>query len=339
MKRALLILLLLGPLVAQVQDPAQAVLQVRCLSVAEGRQALTEGLEAAYFESVQLGDLRAKTGLPLTGLPLVQAREQARRHYAAQVQAFTAEEEAMIRGVLERAATRVAERVPLMARTPFSFIKAGMGVEGGLPHTRGSHILLSPMVLTPLVGLHKQKAFAQLDRFGASLFIHEQTHVLQRQHPEIFQSLYTDTFGFVHLAVLPDHPWLAERRVVNPDGPDLRWAFRVQGQGSIRWIRPDLALRTLDRPRMPQDFQMIAVALEEDHGAWRVALDERGQPRIEDLGRIGAYVAAFPNPDEFYHPHEIVADLLATWVTGFVDRQPDHPLRSRTAAWAREHLN
>jgi hypothetical protein len=339
MRRFLIACLLLLPLVAQ--SPALAptkTLEIRFLSVSEGRKALTEGSEVGYFESLLLGDMRAKTGLPLKAMPLAEARTATRLKFAEGVEAFSPDEEAMLKGILKRIGPKVFELLPLLARTPFTFLKVGMGIEGGLPHTRGGNTVLSPLVLTPMTDLHKRGAFDALDGFGANLLIHEQAHILERMYPDRFFSFYTQILGFRRLDSLPDAPWIAERRVLNPDGPDLRWAFKVDEGGQAHWLRPDLILQSLDRPRMPQDFRKIAVSLEEKNGSLVVVLDPKGMPQIEDLDGVKGYVTSFPNTDENYHPHEILADLLGYYVSGFGAGDPKHPLRAKTAAWVKEHL-
>lgn len=336
MRRFLAALFVALPVLCQ---PATApALRVQFLSAEEGRKAITEGAEATYFERLQIAEIRAKTGLALENMDLAQARSAARRRYAVEIQEFSADEKAALEAVLARVQPRLEEKLPLMARTPFSFIKVGTGVEAGLPHTRGAHILLSPLVLEPMVRLHRRRAFAALDSFAPGLLVHEQAHVLERAHPELFLSLFTEVFGFRRLETAPDHPWLRERRVVNPDGPDLGWAFPIREGARTRWIMPDLILASLDRPRMPQDFRMVAVTLEEKGGAFQIALDAQGSPMTADLASVAPYAAAFPNPGEFYHPHEIAADLLAARVTGQAEGVADHPLRAKFAAWAKEHL-
>lgn len=202
--------------------------------------------------------------------------------------------------------------MPLMARTPFTFIKAG--IEGGLPHTRGACIVVSPrmtQILARMGGLGG-KALDQ----AANLLIHEQTHVLEREHPALFAQLFTEIFGFRAMASVPDSTWLAERRVVNPDGPGLGWAFPVPDGKRVRWIRPDLLIGELDHPRMPQDFRPIAVDLTEKDGTFALALDDQGQPKTEPLDSVAAYRQAFPGVEENFHPNEIAAVLFSGWVTG-----------------------
>ena len=327
------------PALVCLTHPLQAAEPTRCLSAAEARVALTEGPEAAYFDRLQIPEMRAKTGLPLVGLSLSEARAAARAHYAAATLDFTPEEQAMLQGIVQRMLPGLRAISPFLASRTFSFIKVKDTVEGGLPHTRGAHIVLGQGILGSFLQAQRHGALVMLDRFAASLFIHEQAHVFERLDAPRFQALFTEVFGFRRLSATPDHPWLAERRVINPDGPDLGWAFPVQLKGKATWIRPDLILGDLEHPRMPQDFRMVAVVLEEKGGTLSMALDDQGHPQVLDLAEVTGYANAFPNADEFYHPHEIAADLLATLVCGVPPREnPGHPLRAKTAAWVKANL-
>lgn len=313
-------------------------LTIRFPTVAQGQAALTQGAEAGYFDTLQLADLRAKTGLLLAGATLTEARVKARAKFAEEVVAFTPTEQAMLRAVLARLAPKLEADFPLMARTPFSFIKAGTGVEAGIPHTRGVHIVLSPLELDSMVWVYRLGWDTILDQMLAPLLVHEQTHVLQRAHPERFAPFYSDVLGFKRLNSVPDHPWLIERRVVNPDATDLRWAFRFTQAGQTRWIRPDILLKVVDRPRMVDDYRMVGVELIEQEGTMRVAVDAGGQPMTQDLKSIHAYRDQFPNPANIHHPSEVAADLIAGWVSGHPEGGAKHPLRAKIGPWVRANL-
>ena len=329
MRTALLALTVL-PALAQ-PAPARPTLEASFLSKAEAAKVLVAD---DYFGLLHAPELRAKTGLPLAGMTTDQARAAAKAFYAASAQDFSADEKAALRAILDAAAPQVAAKLPLMARTPFSFIKAG--IEGGLPHTRGACIVLAPGVLRALVALVDRKDPALLPR-AAGLLVHEQTHVLERQHPELFTPLFTEVFGFRRLAAVPDAPSLAEKRVVNPDGPDLGWAFPIHEGPTTRWIRPDLQLAELDHPRMPQDFLETAVDLAPSGEGFALALDAQGQPKTERLESLKEYEAAFTDVGEDFHPNEIAAVLLSAWATGD-PKDADQPLRTRTRAWAGKAL-
>jgi hypothetical protein len=337
MRRALVFLLALPAFTLALSAQQAAVaprpaLQARFLGKVEAAKILTSD---DYFHLLQVGELRAKTGLELADATPEQARIAAKAHYAAGAQDFSPEEKALLQGVLDRMAPQVAGKLPLMARTPFTFIKAD--AEGGLPHTRGACIILAPRLMEALQRGVQAGAQAKVDAFASNLLVHEQTHVLERQHPELFAQLFTEVFGFKRLASVPDAPSIQALRIVNPDGPDLGWAFPIPEGSTVRWIRPDLQLRTLDHPRMPQDFQLVAVDLVAKDGGFALALDAKGQPKLEDLEAIPAYKAAFPDLDESFHPNEMAAELLAGWVTG-QDKDAAQPLRTRTAAWAEKNL-
>lgn len=324
---------------AQAQPSTTTALAIRFLSIAEGQAALTQGTQAGYFDTLQLADLRAKTGLPMVGFTLAQARTEARSKFANDVMAFTPNEEAMLRAVLTRLSPKIAADFPLMARTPFSFIKAGAGVEAGIPHTRGAHIVLSPLELDSMVWIYRLGWDTILDQMLAPLLVHEQTHVLQRAFPERFVSFYTDVLGFKRLDSVPDHPWLMERRVVNPDATDLRWALRFTQAGRTRWIRPDILLTVVDRPKMVDDYRMVGVELiEQDGGAMRVAVDAAGRPLTQELKSIQEYRNQFPNPTNIHHPSEVMADLIAGWISGNPEGGTKHPLRAKIGPWVRAHL-
>lgn len=325
---ALLVLPFALPLAAQVA--AAPAIKARFLGKAEAAKVLAAD---DYFGLLHAPELRAKTGLPLADMDAAQARAAGKAFYAASAQDFSAEEEATLQAMLDTVAPKLADKLPLMARTPFAFIKSG--VEGGLPHTRGACIVLSPRMLSIFV-MVAQKSPAGLEG-AASLLVHEQTHVLERQHPELFGKLFTDIFGFRRIPSAPDAPALAEGRVVNPDGPDLAWAFPAPDGKTTRWIRPDLLLKETVHPRMPQDFREVAVGLVEKDGAFALATDAQGAPKVEDLGAVAAYATAFSGVEESFHPNEIAAELFADWIAGN-PKDADQPLRQRTAAWARQNL-
>ncbi len=307
---------------------------VRFLSIQEARSALTEPEVQRYFDSLYLGEMRAKTGLPLTGLTLAEARERTRKHYASEVLEFSPDERAALAGVVARLYPVLAQKAPLYARTAWSFMKVSTKVEGGLPHTHGAHIILSPAILQEFVEHHKQGRFSQLDAIAAYLLAHEQTHVIQRLQPALFATLCTDVFGFRHIDPAPVTPWLLERSVVNPDAPDSGWAYPLVEGNTTRWIMPYLLLRNRDTPRMPQDFVLAAVTLEHADDRWSVA-QRNGQPVVEPLLGIEAYIKAFPDPSQAYHPNEIAADVLGSWIIG---QSMDHPMVEKSAKWAERHL-
>lgn len=310
---------------------------VRFMSKEEAGKTLTEGEARQYYQSLQLGEMRAKTGLPLEGMTLEQAREATRRHYAGETRNFTPEEQSAIEGVLQRLHTAFVSKAPMYARQPWCFIKVSMNVEGGLPHTRGNCIVLSLAMLEGMAGLAVQKRFAALDAMAANLLVHEQTHVLQRRYPELFASLYTEVLDFRHLVPAPVTPRLLEYGVVNPDAPDTGWAYAITDGGKTRWIMPYLVLSRLATPVMPDHFVTLGITVTEKSGRWTVA-DDAASNTGQFIRDFSLYAKAFPNPGQAYHPNELSADVLAAWIAGAGDVDLRHRAAAAMLDWARVKL-
>jgi hypothetical protein len=337
MRKALVLCLLnffLLPALHSQEAPAPAAKapSVRFLPRAEARTALTTGAERGYYARLQLAEMRAKTGLPLQNVTLETAREQVREAYGAEVEDFTADEQAALREASAGLQSVLRAKAPLYARTPWSFVKVSAKIEGGLPHTRGDHIVLSDTVLTGIMRLHARGPFtAPIGLWN--LLVHEQTHVLQRRHGDLFAGFYTESLGFRHVVLAPAPQWLLERGVVNPDAPDADWILPIGDGAARRWILPYVLLTNLDHPRMPDDFDIVALDLEEHAGSWTLA--DRSMPAaFHELESLPEYVRAFPDQDEVFHPNEISAGLLAAILSGSRITHPEHALWSKTRAFA-----
>lgn len=310
---------------------------IRFLSQSEARAVLTTGPERAYYARLQLPEMRAKTGLALQNMTLEAARDQVRETYGARTEEFSVDEQAALREVVAGLQTLLRTRAPLYARTPWVFIKVDSTIEGGLPHTRGDNIVLSDAILARIVELRAKGASGPPLSLW-NLLVHEQTHVLQRRHPELFAPLYTQSMGFRHVRLAPAPQWLIERNVVNPDAPDADWAFPIGTPAARHWILPDVLLLKLDHPRMPDDFDVVALEVREQAGDWTFA--DRSMPAsLQELSALPDFVRAFPNHDEMFHPNEISAGLLAAIIIGSGIEHPEHPLWNKTRAWADQALH
>jgi hypothetical protein len=322
----LLLLAAVSAAAAHAQEGA-----VHFLSREQARVALTEGAERNYYARLQVGEMRAKTGLPLRNLSLQAAREQVRVAYGAATEDFTEDEQAAVRAGIETLQPILQTKAPLYARTPWSFIKLNQTIEGGLPHTRGDSIVLSDSVLAAMARLRAQAKPGWPMRMW-NLLIHEQTHVLQRHNPALFAELYTEAFGFRHVRLDSPPQWLVLRRVVNPDAPDADWVFPIDENGARRWVLPDIVLASLENPRMPQDFKLVALAVKPQRASWSYA-DQSELLELQQLSSLDGYVRAFPDAQEIFHPNEICAVMLAQLIAGAAVSQPEHELWAKTRAW------
>lgn len=314
--------------------------QVRFLTREEGAAALAHTPGDTYYAGMRLLESRSRTNSPMTGVSLADARIAVRDYEAAAVREFTPAECAGLRAAVERLQPVLAARAPLYARTPWSFIKLANEAEGGMPHTRGAHIVVPAAMAAAFARTARE--IASSDASGhvgvlLNLLVHEQTHVLERANPALFEPLITEVFGFTRMSPVPTTPWLETHEFVNPDGPDVAWAFALDKIGGQGWVMPHLVVPDMALPRMPDDFQGIGVEVVRTADGWRV-LEDGGSPRRRDLGQIAGYHAHFPFADEDFHPNEIAAVTLAHWILQDVPDLAARPLMPAVDAWARKAL-
>jgi hypothetical protein len=49
-------------------------------------------------------------------------------------------------------------------------------------------------------------------------------------------------------------------------------------------------------------------------------------------------LSQYPNPHQAYHPNEMTADVLASWIGGGGQAPLDHPVSRTIVKWAQERL-
>lgn len=330
--------MLLLPAASSAADTVEAP-RIRFLTAAETRDALRHA-DDTYYADMALREIRMRMNSPMTGTSLADARLAVRDLDIGAALDFTDEERAAIRAILGRAQPVLQARAPLYARTPWSFIKTADRAEFGFAYTRGPHVVLPAADVTRLVAQHRAALAAGASgaaTLGASLLVHEQTHVLQRSSPARFEPLFADVMGFIHAKPGPMTPWLDAQVVRNPDAPDLGWVMPLDKIGGSGWIMPLLAVRDVDAPRAETDFRSIGVDVEPAGSGWAVVLQD-GRPRVRGLAAIPGYARHFPFTDEFFHPNEIAAVMLSHWILQDVPDLDGRPLIAQCEAWARSAL-
>ena len=292
-------------------EPIEA--SVQFLGGQNARDAIVDESMEPYFKRMQPMEMSAKTGSPMTGETLEQQRGECRRRYAAAVREFTEDEKDALRWLVTKIVPQLGGKYPVLARTPWIFIKVAPSLEGGLPHTRGGCIVLSDLTLGPLVQRRTiDPEWLTLTRSG-ELLLHEQTHVIQREHPDLFTDLYTRFWGFRHAARIQGCDWLTTHQLLDPDGVDTHWVFPLKSGGQIRWILPLTVLP--DAGARLGQMRKVAVDVEPAEGdAFRVKVDPSGMPYMQDLASLSDYTHRFLPAHSVYHPNEIAADLFARMV-------------------------
>jgi hypothetical protein len=270
--------------------------------------------------------MSAKTGALIAGRTLEEQRAECRRRYRAGAGQFTEPEQAALRALVAKIQPAVHDDYPAFAQTPWSFLKVADRIEGGLPHTRGPHIILSERACR---GLCSPGPRGSPDRSALATLLHEQMHVFQRAHPQRFDSLYTRQWRFLKADSITGCPWLVEHHLANPDALDCRWVFPIRQPWGTRYIWPLVVFgdgpgagagqnaEETSRPvlkGMPQDFQMLAIEVEKTDGGFRVRQQSDGRPVAEDLLGVRPYREVFSPTTNIYHPHEASADLFAMLV-------------------------
>lgn len=274
---------------------------VRFLAAKEAADAIVDESMEPYFSLLQPLEMTAKTGLPIAGRDLAAKRDDCRKAYRAAVRDFTDEEMAAIAVAAQAITKSLKEAYPLLAAIPWSFIKVDTSLEGGMPHTRGPHVVIPERMAKQFATLAAQGGDPARSRLAQTL-IHELCHVAQRAHPDLFSDLYVNVWGLVRAKGIPGHPWLDQVQIVNPDGPDVGWVFPVKDG----FWQP---LVVLEGTRMPRDFKFVGVAREKQGDTFVVRLKD-GDPERMLLKDIPAYAEAFKAFANF-HPNETFAEQFA----------------------------
>jgi hypothetical protein len=263
-----------------------------------------------YFNQLQPMEMAAKTGAFMDDLPLEQQRQKCRERYSANVLNFSAEEQIALRFFIDALQPVLLKNYPLFGKMPWSFMKTTDSIEGGLPHTRGQHILFSESFCDYIVRAQQfpQKGMSHIK----NLLVHEQMHVFQRTHPNHFDSLYEDLWGFVKVDTLVGCEWLDQHRLANPDAVDCRWILPVTEGNEIKYLCPLLVFSEGNSlKKMPDDFHMLAISVVQQREGFAVELENNGRPVYRDLNQSPEFRVLFPMSTNIYHPHEASADMFA----------------------------
>ena len=265
-----------------------------------------------YFSTLQPLEMAAKTGSALSPGTVAEQQAECRKRYQAGVRAFTPDEQAAVTWYVAKARTLLATDYPAIEQTPWRYIKVDDHIEGGLPHTRGEYVVFAQGFLAELsMAKSMLPEDTAMQQMGDTV-IHEHMHVVQRLHPEMFTSLYTDLWHLRRAPRIVDCPWLVEHHLANPDGVDCGWVFPVVANGTTRWIWPLVIFGEVQGiAHMPNDFDMAAISLSDNNGAFTVVTTAEGKPVYVNLMSVPEYARLYVGSHNIYHPNESAADLFA----------------------------
>jgi hypothetical protein len=304
---AFLLLLLLAP------ASLRAAPKVAFADLAAGRAAIVD--DPGYFDRMQPMEMEAKTGQPLPAAALDVQRAECRRRYQAAVREFSKDEMAALRGLVALINPAIGKSYPRFAEMPWHFLKVAGNLEAGFPHTRGKYIVFSQGVCGWMAGERARQSGRRVPLDKMELLLHEQTHVFQRAHPELFDSLYTGQWGFIRAKSIAACPWIVAHQLLNPDAVDCPWVFPILRPDGTNYIWPLCSLPDGPGPkRMQSDFSMLAIHVTRQGDEFRVEQSLDGRPKYSELMSVRAYREVFPQSTNIYHPHEASADLFAKLV-------------------------
>jgi len=281
----------------------------------QARAAIIDDKNEPYFSTLQPMEMAAKTGRELTTTGLVAQQRETRERYQFAALEFSPQEKESITVIVKGIDARLRGHYNRVANVPWKFLKVDDNIEGGLPHTRGAYIVLSRIVASQLVQLNQQYPPQAAVIIGAGILLHEHIHVLQRSDPNLFDSLYKNVWGLVHIDSIKRTGWLLQHHLANPDGLDCGWLFPVDGKNGSRYILPDIVFADGNSlKRMPQDFRMVALDVRKNGNSYALVKGADGHPSSRPLLDEAEYVGVFAISDNIYHPNEASADLLTQLV-------------------------
>jgi hypothetical protein len=309
-----LLFALAAPAIGREPTTRAAAPAVEFLDQDSATKAIVDETMEPYFKLLQPMEMSVKTAEPIGQGTLDEQRDRCRQRYQAAVQNFSAEEQDALRWYVSKLEPLVEKDYPLYAHTPWSFIKLNAKFEGGMPHTRGSHIVLSGQFLKGLIQSRaKGPEWMSLAQFG-DVLLHEQSHVVQRENPGQFAKLFAGLWKFKHAGMVQGCDWITQHQLVNPDGVDVNWVFPIKDGDTTRWIWPLVVFGDVDDANKATfaDMQMVAIDLEAmGVNSFKAKVGADGKPVMHELMSLAEYVSVFWPSQNIYHPNEAAADLFA----------------------------
>lgn len=246
--------------------------------------------------------------------------DECKLNYCKNVLEFLDNEKIAINSLVQTISYNIKEHYPKFLFTKWKFIKIDDRIESGLPHTRKDCIILPRSYVNNITKHYEKKNNHILLTEYGSLIIHEQTHIMQRNNPEIFLDLYTKIWPFKKSKNLKFINKMNYKRS-NPDAINPEWVYHTDSTNGflpISKLNPDLNFDL----RYPNKLAYPVKRIKENY-----YVKKNQQPK--NLNSIVEYYNKFCNIQQNYHPNEISAVFLAkifTYKFGYIIL-PDEELK------------
>lgn len=285
------------------------------LSKEEAQKAILDETFEPYFSKLQKREVETFTGQEVPYNDPEKIRQFAREKFVTAVISFTKEEkEAMDFVVNEVNKTLLINNINMLTAPPWRFIKVEAWLCGGFAHTRSNFIILSDKRIKYLTdnfrkNMTDEERINLVSKIG-SLIVHEQTHVLERTHPSVFENLYTHYWDFKKGNVEPTEP-ITTNEISNPDAPISNWLIPDSINNNIyHWIRT-LLKENKKIPEMGKDFTQVIYKVNYENGKYQVEKDKSGQLVSIPVYEFKKYFMRFPVIEGLDHPNEIAAYMMS----------------------------
>jgi len=233
--------------------------------------------------------------------------EEWKKFVAAEVLPWNDEEIAHVKPAVTLLAEKLKKlKLPLPEKV--LLVHTSGKEEGGAAYTRGSAIILPSKVLS--------YAPEKLEE----LLCHELFHILSRHDAETRQRLY-GIIGFRACEEIPLPAVLKDRKLTNPDAPQINCTIELKFQGRVATATPILIANAemYDAAKGGSLFRYLTFRLmvvEKKDGKWQPQLNG-GNPMLLDAPVVPSFVEQIgKNTNYIIHPDEILADNFIQLVKG-----------------------
>jgi len=296
--------------------------EIEFLNVEQAKIAILDETYEAYFSVLEKREIQVLTNKRPECTDIESCRNFAKQQFKNAVISFTPEEKKIISFVISNVKRILFDNdLNLIANHPWKFIKIEDWLCGGYAHTRGDYIILSQRHIKHLSSkwsdkMTKSDSIQLIQNFGG-LLVHEQFHSLQRQYPEKFELLYTQSWGFKKSVVEIDS-FVLLNQLTNPDAPKPEW---IVSNDNKDYLIRTLINPTVDNPKMGKDFVDLVFTLEKKNSLYFYSKDIAGDLIKQNLSELKFYLNSFPVNQGMDHPNEISAYMFSDFFKSLVDNK------------------
>lgn len=258
-----------------------------------------------YFEYLNKNDLEARNIIHYNASNIDRPTTNSiLNHYCSSVLEFTETERTKIKSVVNYIYRNTSSKF-LGYFKKWRFAKFSNSIENGYPHTHGNVIFVSQNLVDNLVKSYNTPLDITKISDLVDTFIHEKVHVLQRNHPEKFEKLYSKYWHFKKVKEINNIENYLDHYRTNPDGLDLYYVFK-----NNIWL--GCVYKKGAQKRMDMVYYYAVPVKKQSDDVY--TLDTSRE--IENITSNKEFTDFFSGIyGNYYHPNELAAECLAKYLT------------------------